>query len=135
MRAYSIDLRKRVVAAVESGESQVRVATTFSVSLASVKRWVGRRRRDAGDELDSRKSPGRPAKVRPEQHRALREQLESNPAATLWEHVRLWQDTQGVALSIFAMSRAIKRLGWTRKKGVWEPASEMREPGMSIVEE
>jgi transposase len=129
MRAYSIDLRKRVVEAVEGGESQVRVAATFSVSPATVKRWVARRRRDAEDDLAPGKSPGRPPKVLPQQRAALWSQLESNPAATLEEHVQLWWSKQGVQLSVFSMSRAIRRLGWTRKKGVWEPPSVTRRPG------
>ncbi len=135
MRAYSIDLRERVVGAVEEGESQVRVAAIFSVSPGTVKRWVGRRRRNPDDDLANRKSPGRPPKVLPEHESALRTQLQSNPAATLTEHVRLWKEQQGVELSIYSMSRAIRRLGWTRKKGVWEPVSGTSDPERSIASE
>lgn len=135
MRAYSIDLRERVVKAVQEGQSQVRVAALFSVSPATVKRWVGRRRRNPGDDLANRRSPGRPPKVLPEHESALRAQLQSNPAATLAEHVRLWGEQQGSELSIYSMSRAIGRLGWTRKKGVWEPVSGTSGPGRSIASE
>ncbi len=131
MRAYSGDLRERVVGAVEEGESQVRVAAIFSVSPATVKRWVGRRRRNPDDDLSDRKSPGRPPKVLPGSEAALRSQLQSHPAATLTEHVRLWGEEQGVELSIYSMSRAIRRVGWTRKKGVWGPVSGTSGLGIS----
>jgi len=41
-RAYSLDLRERVVAAVAAGESCRAVAATFKVSVASVVKWSQR---------------------------------------------------------------------------------------------
>ena len=43
-RAYSLDLRERVVAAVAAGQSCRSVATTFMVSVASVVKWSQRHR-------------------------------------------------------------------------------------------
>ena len=43
-RAYSLDLRERVVAAVASGESCRAVAAIFQVSVASVVKWSQRHR-------------------------------------------------------------------------------------------
>lgn len=42
----------------------------------------------------------------------------------LSEHCQLWWERCGVAVSISTMSRAIKWMGWTEKKGCWVPASE-----------
>jgi transposase len=39
---YSLDLRKRVVAAVAAGSSREAAADRFQVSRSSVARWVGR---------------------------------------------------------------------------------------------
>jgi len=41
-RAYSLDLRERVVAAVASGQSCRAVADRFGVSVASVVKWSQR---------------------------------------------------------------------------------------------
>ena len=41
-RAYSLDLRERVVAAVAAGESCRSVSATFQVSVASVVKWSQR---------------------------------------------------------------------------------------------
>jgi transposase len=43
-RAYSLDLRERVVAAVSAGESCRKVAAVFKVSVASVVKWSQRAR-------------------------------------------------------------------------------------------
>jgi transposase len=41
-RAYSLDLRERVVAAVAAGQSCRQVASTYKVSVASVVKWSQR---------------------------------------------------------------------------------------------
>ena len=43
-RPYSLDLRERVVAAVEAGQSCRAVAKTFGVSVSSVVKWRQRER-------------------------------------------------------------------------------------------
>ncbi len=129
MNAYSVDLRQRVLDALEGGMSRAQVVETFQVSLPTIKRYL-KLRRDTG-EIAPKPSPGRPPKISPQQHGALEAQLREQDTATLTEHVRLWRTRQGVSLSISAMSRAIKRLGWTRKKGRWVPVSEMRGHGSS----
>ena len=43
-RAYSLDLRERVVAAVTAGQSCRSAARTFMVSVASVVKWSQRQR-------------------------------------------------------------------------------------------
>src|SRR4051795_4732014 len=44
MRAYSMDLRERIVAAVDAGASQSQAAGRFGVSLRTVERYLARRR-------------------------------------------------------------------------------------------
>jgi transposase len=57
-RAYSLDLRERVVAAVAAGESCRAVATTFKVSVASVVKWSQRfRATGCGGSTGGRQSP------------------------------------------------------------------------------
>ena len=47
-RAYSIDLRERVVSAMASGASARAAASQFGVSVASAVRWSQRQRRTGG---------------------------------------------------------------------------------------
>jgi transposase len=56
MNDYSIDLRRKIVSAVERGISKTQVARTFDVSLSSVKRYANKAGR--GESLVPKKSPG-----------------------------------------------------------------------------
>src|SRR5947209_5690252 len=122
MKAYSPDLRRKIVAAVGAGESQTAVARVFGVGLSTVKRYL-KQHQETGS-LAPKRHPGRAPTIRPDQRSLLWQQLEAHPAAVLAEHCRLWAEHTGVHLSTATMSREIKRLGWTRKKGRWVPPSE-----------
>ncbi len=61
MRAYSEDLRTKIIQAVECGISKSQAACLFGVSLSSVKRYA--RLALAGESLAPRKGGGRPPKV------------------------------------------------------------------------
>ena len=119
MNAYSLDLRRRVVDAVGRGMPRGEVAEMFGVSLSTIKRYL--RLECGGSGLAPKPSPGRPPKIAPEQQPDLEAQLREHDTATLSEHAELWRERGGESLSIFAMSRAIKRIGWTRKEGRWVP--------------
>ncbi len=57
------ELRKRGVAAVQSGESPTLVAAALGVNLRSLFRWLALYRRGGWDRLDARKRGGRPPKL------------------------------------------------------------------------
>ncbi len=82
MNAYSKDLRLRVLAAVDRGTAYGEVSRLFGVSLATIGRYV-RRRRETG-EVAARPSPGRTPSVcrDAQERRALWRQLEENREAT-----------------------------------------------------
>jgi len=48
MRAYSKDLRLKVLDAVDRGIPREEVARIFGISLPSIKRWLKRRRESGG---------------------------------------------------------------------------------------
>lgn len=115
MKSYSLDLRKRVVEAVESGQRRLDVAETFSISLTTLKRWLILH---AQDDLAPKPEPGTRPLVGPELEPFLWAQVEAHPDAILEEHVRLWAESQGQHLSRATMARTLIRLGYTRKKRV-----------------
>jgi transposase len=124
MKAYSPDLRAKILAALDAGMNKSEASRTFRVGLSTVKRYVALRR-DHGT-LDPKTSPGRPPLIRLEQKEALRTQLLAHSAAYLDEHCALWEAQTCVRLSTSTMSRTIKRLEFTRKKGRWVPPSATR---------
>ncbi len=114
MKAYSQDLRQRVLRAIDAGQSQSEVAEMFAVSRASIKRYL-KQRREIGHVLP-KAIPGRPAKKGAVLQAHLRAQLEAHPDATREEHCRLFQAEHGIDVSTASISRARVALGWTRKK-------------------
>ncbi len=128
MGSYSKDLRLKVLAATDRGTPRREVVDTFGISLATLKRWLKKRRE--GEDLSPRFSTGRKRRIlsNVEERRALWAQLEANDEATLERHCELWEEERGVKVSIATMSRAIrKRLGWTFKKRRWVPPSETKK--------
>lgn len=116
MRAYSTDLRERVLAMVDEGMARERIVALMRVSLASIGRWVRLRRQ--GRELAARKPPGMVPLLGPAQHEALRAQLQkAGPDASLAEHCARWRARKGGRrLSVPTMWRALRAAGWTHKK-------------------
>jgi len=127
MRAYSKDLRLRVLAAVDRGTPRAEVARTFGVSPAAVKRYL-KMRRETGD-VEPRPIPGPPARKREALRERLPSQLRANPDLTLAEHCELFEEVHGLAVSTATMSRAFKRLGLPLKKSRSSPPSATRPRG------
>lgn len=114
MKPYSEDLRWRVVRAVAIGTPRAEVAATFAVSLPTIERWL-RRQRETGS-LAPTPVPGPAAVKTAALVAALPARLAAHADATLAEQCAWWRGVAGVAVSPATMSRALARLGWTRKK-------------------
>src|SRR5712692_7106090 len=56
-------------------------------------------------------------------------QLETHPDSTLQAHCQLWESTHGMWVDHTTMSRAIRRVGWRRRKKRWVPLNAMRKSG------
>ena len=126
MNAYSLDLRLKVLDAVDRGIPRKEVVRTFGVSMPTRERYLKRRREGTG--LAPGRSPGRTPSIcaSVEERRMLWKQLEENDEATLERHCELWEREHRAKVSISTMSRAIRKLGWSYKKRVWEPPSETK---------
>ncbi len=127
VRAYSVDLRERAVAAVQNGRSVAEVARLFGVSRRSIGRYL--RQAAQTGELTPRRPPGHRRHIPVEQESQLLAQLHAQDSATLERHCDVWAETTGIRVSATTMYRAIKRLGWTWGKKRWWPPSGMRKPG------
>src|SRR5215213_10194468 len=113
MRAYSEDLRKKIVTAIERGMSKVEAARLIDVSLSSVKRYS--RIATKGESLRPGKSPGRPRKVDEEAQVLLERDVKERPGATIGQRRRFLVHITGKDLSDSTVRRLMKRLGITQK--------------------
>jgi transposase len=118
MKAYSKNLRLKVLEAVDRGMDRREVARIFGVSLPSIKRWL-KMRRESGD-VEPRPIPGPPAVKGELLAQWLPSQLESNPDLTLDEHCEAFEEGLGVKVSRATMCRTIGRLpgSWPLKKSL-----------------
>lgn len=114
MKPYSEDLRERVVRAVLIGTPRDDVAARFAVSMPTIERWLRLKRVTGG--VASKPVPGPEAVKRNAVVAALPERLGTHADATLAEQCAWWAEQSGVEVSTATMSRALTRLGWTRKK-------------------
>ena len=81
MKAYSENLRRKIVKATERGTSKTRAARLFGVRLSSVKRYARMARR--GGSLVPKKGSDRRAKLDEYAKRLLERDVEEPPAATV----------------------------------------------------
>ncbi len=122
MKAYSEDLRRKVIEALARGTSKSQAARLFGVSLSSVKRYAKMARE--GRTLTPRKAPGKRSKIDEQGRRLLQADLKERPAATLPERCKFLEKVLGVKVSVSTICRLLKRLGWSRKKDLWVRARE-----------
>jgi transposase len=121
MNAYSEDLRKKIVDALRRGAAKTEVARSFGVSRSSVKRYA--KLAEEGRPLAPKKRPGLRPKLDGAAERLLEEDLEERPAATLRQRREFLRRAAGVSVSESTVSRALRRLGFSRKKDRWERQS------------
>jgi transposase len=109
MDPYSMDLRKRVLAACDAGQGTTAVSATFAVSPAWVRRLKQHRRERDGDIAPRTGGGSRGRKIDRDRLAAL---VREQPDATLVE----LRDRLGVAVTPWAVGKALRELGLTYKK-------------------
>ena len=126
MRPYSVDLRQRIVHAVlHEGQTQPQVAARFDVSLSSVQRYA--RLHKEQHTLYAKPLPGRKPAISKEQEPQLQRLLQSGTDWTLKSLSQAWHAASGTCISISALHRHLKRLGWRFKKRVAMPPSDQKK--------
>ena len=113
MRAYSIDLRERVVASLAAGMKKAVVARVFKIDRSTVHKYS---QLSEEGSLAAKVSPGRPKKLSLEQELKLMEYIKTNNDLSLEEHADHVEKEFGVKLAISTVHLYCKRAGITRKK-------------------
>ena len=111
MAPYSLDLRKRVLRAWDSGMDVYSVAAKYEVSRAWVHRLV-QRRRQTGSIAPRKQTKFRRRVLSPQQDDRLIMLITARPDATLAE----LRDALPTTAALSTLWREIDRLGFTLKK-------------------
>ena len=110
--AYSTDLRGRVLAAIEAGESPDGAARRFAVGRSTAYRWAAAAR-DEGRREAKRTGGGPAPAIRGEAEAALRRMLAGTNHLTLAECRDRLAAEMGVRVHPWTVGRALRRMGWT----------------------
>lgn len=107
---YSMDLRERVVQAVEGGDSVTQAARRFKVSRPAVRDWRDRARR--GELTPGTPGPKGPVKLTGADDRVMRQQVAARPGITARELAPML----GVTVTVATVCRRLIQLGLRVKK-------------------
>lgn len=115
MKAYSLDLRQRVIAAMIAGMSRAEALKIFQISQSTLTRYLKYQR--TGSSLAARPHAGGPRLAIPTtQYHELTSLVAADPDATLAQLCDAWEQQTGVCVSQATMSRTLAKIGLTRKK-------------------
>ncbi len=116
----SMDLRKRIVEAQKDGFTYRQIAKRLQVGEASVSRILHRYRNEGSYEPIV-EGKGRPSKIRGKVEKILRGIVEKRSDATIADLQEALVKKTGNPVSTSAISRALARMGLTRKKKPFVP--------------
>jgi transposase len=124
-RAYSSDLRERVVTDCEAGLGRAETARRYRLGARTVYRWLAAARDEGRRHAKPHAGGRRPVVAGTED---VLHELATGPAtrdATLAEQVELYEARTDRTLSAATLCRAFQRLGLTRKKRLCAPPSRI----------
>jgi transposase len=113
MKAYSSDLRERVIQAWQEGKTQAWIAVTYRISTGTIKRYIGRYKASGSvaATVQRRQEP----RISQADEPALRALVKREPQAKLERYCAVWQAETGIVVSPKTMSRMLVRLGLRQK--------------------
>jgi transposase len=118
MDAYSEDLRRKIVGAVQERRmNQSEAARAFGVSRSSVKRYLKAVRQ--GRSLSPGKALGKRSSLDEKSRKLLQADVEDRPFAKLKQRQEYLHEAAGISVSESTLSRTIRSMGFGRKKGRW----------------
>ncbi len=122
MRAYSLDLRKKIVESVNKGVPKSETAGRFGVDRATVKRYC--KQLDEHGTLEPKKAPGKKPKLDEKAKKLLAKDLKKRPWATHSQRAEFLFAVLGLRVSEATVCRAVRRLHRSRKK---DPEGRQKE--------
>jgi transposase len=135
MQPYSLDLRERIVKSWQNGDTKAALARVFMVSLSSVKRYINQF--EAVGHVEPTIQRRMQGKLTKKLRKKLARQIDAHPDYTLAQHMQLWNSRNKVQVSESCLSRAIRQMGYTRKKktfGARERDEEARQVFREMME-
>lgn len=118
--AYSYDLRKKAMQALDEGESKTAVAKRFKIGRVTLYKWE-KRRKETGD-FQSKKLGNRGYNHKITDWNAFAEFIKKHGGKTQSDMAKLWGN-----ISRQTIHRALKKFGFTRKKRLMDIKKETKK--------
>lgn len=117
-KAYSIDLRQKIVDAYDRGDvSQRGLAKQFDVATSFVQKLL-KQRRETGSIRPKKRRGQIPPKLNEEHQAILAELVKAQNDATLAQLCEQLEAKLGIRVSITTMHNTLKKMNWSLKKNV-----------------
>lgn len=120
--AYSVDLRERVVAAVDAGMSKMEASRTFRVARTTLDDWLLLRAEQGHLLPKAHERRGPLPKISDLQ--AFEAFAVRHEGKTLAQMQSAWQEETGQRVSDQTLSATLRKIVWTRKKSVSSSPSD-----------
>ncbi len=131
-RGYAVELRERVVGAVERGMSKDKAAQLFDVGPATVYRWT-RIKRERGSLEPLPHGGGQPSALGESGQQVLKELVQEKPDRTIAELTRELATRAKLFVSDSAVFRGLQALGLTLKKKRSRPSRRIAQTSRSAT--
>jgi transposase len=105
IKAYSIDLREKVIQFIQSGKTQIEAAKTFNIHKSTINHWLSRLRKEGS--LKARANLGSKSKINIDE---LIRCITNNPNLRLIDLKKIFE------ISIVSLHKWLKKLGFVYKK-------------------
>src|SRR4051794_17035364 len=113
-RAYSVDVRERLLGAEAAGLPAAEIARTLGGHPRTLERW--RTQLATTGSLAAKRPPGRPPKIPVTDHADLVTDVLAHADATLDAHRERWKTSHQVEVSRATLSRLLRMLDLPLKK-------------------
>jgi transposase len=127
-KAYSVDLRMRVLAAIDGGLSKMQAHQIFQISRSTIDDWLKLRAQTGSVQAPEQRRRGRGLGAQ-EDFAAF---AERHPHSTLQQMRQAWQQETQQSLSTMSFSRALRQRGYTRKKRAISTGNGARKSGKPL---
>ena len=115
---YSLDLRQKAIAAIDRGEKKSHVSRTLKISRNTLDLWLKRRDESGTVAAKVRTTPTTEPKIK--DLVAFRQFAQENGHLTAVRMAEVWPEP----ISDVTIGKALKKIGFTRKKDLWVPRAE-----------
>ena len=127
-KPYSYDLRQKVMQAIEmDGLKKNEASQLFGISRNTINLWFERREETGDITVKARASSSQKPKI--SDWEKFREFVKEHEDKTQAEMAELWGN-----ISQRSISRALKQIGFTRKKKLMVIGNEMKKNAMSFAQ-